>query len=143
MNEISIFGSKCRIEIIIICLLFGFIAGGYMLCGCIRPMDKRYEGMEGLSTPQNYNNDGGNMYSWVKQVNNKDMNSLGGNSNTYSVIEGSKTGAMDNLAMFANTKTSPTCASQISGYGGVYCVTPEQREFINSRGGNRSKCSEV
>ena len=73
MNEISIFGSKCRIEIIIICLLFGFIAGGYMLCGCIRPMDKRYEGMEGLSTPQNYNNDGGNMYSWVKQVNDKDM----------------------------------------------------------------------
>jgi len=36
MNEISIFGKTCRIELIIIALLVGFIAGGYMLCGCMR-----------------------------------------------------------------------------------------------------------
>ena len=40
-----LFGSKCRIEIVIICLLVGFIAGGYMLCGSTRPVISYNEGM--------------------------------------------------------------------------------------------------
>ena len=141
MNEISIFGSKCRIEIVIICLLVGFIAGGYMLCGCIRPpMNNRYEGMTSnpVSAPLNYNSNGGNQYSWLNQENETDKNTLGGNDNTYIPNDSGN----NSLAMFADTKTSPTCTSQISGYGGVYCVTPEQKSVINMRGGNRT-CSEV
>ena len=78
MNEISIFGSKCRIEIVIICLLVGFIAGGYMLCGCIRPMHHQYEGMTSnpVSAPLNYNSDGGNQYSWLNQHHEKDKTTL-------------------------------------------------------------------
>jgi hypothetical protein len=141
MNEISIFGSKCRIEIIIICLLFGFIAGGYMLCGCIRPMYNRYEGMTSnpVSAPLNYNSNGGEQYSWLNQVQETDKNTLGGNDNTYTPNDSGN----NSLAMFANTKTSPTCTGQSSGYGGVYCVTPEQKELINTRGGNRTKSSNV
>jgi hypothetical protein len=139
MNEISIFGSKCRIEIVIICLLVAFIAGGYMLCGCLRPGSQYYEGMTNkpVSTSQDYNNNGGSQYSWVGQQMEEDKNTLGGNNNTYSLVDGDNTDAM---AMFSNTKTSPTCASSLSGYGGMYCVTPEQTTLINQRGGNRTTC---
>ena len=139
MNEISIFGSKCRIEIVIICLLVGFIAGGYMLCGCIRPGRQNFEGMTSnpVSTSQDYNVNGGSQYSWIGQELEHDKNTLGGNDNTYSPVNGEDTSVM---AMFSNTITSPTCASSLSGKGGMYCVSPEQMTLINQRGGNRTTC---
>tara|TARA_B100001758_G_C18416918_1_gene620890 strand:+ start:14620 stop:15039 length:420 start_codon:yes stop_codon:yes gene_type:complete len=137
MNVISIFGSKCRIEIIIICLLVGFIAGGYMLCGCIRPNNRLFEGYTNnpVSAPMSHNPDGGNQYSWVSQQEEEDKTTLGGNDNTYMNNE------TDSMLVFKDTKTSSTCASQISGYGGMYCVTPEQKTIINTRGGNSNKSS--
>ena len=139
MNEISIFGSKCRIEILIISLLVGFIAGGYMLCGCVRPGRSYFEGMSSnpVSTSQDYNNNGGSQYGWVGQELEDDKNTLGGNDNTYSPVNDDDSSLM---AMFSNTKTSPTCASSLSGKGGMFCVTPEQKTFINQRGGNRTTC---
>ena len=138
MNEISIFGSKCRIEIVIICLLFGFIAGGYMLCGCMRPSRGYYEGMSNpVSTSQDYNPDGGSQYSWVNQSAEPDKSTLGGNDNTY-VSANSDNDSL--MSMFNNTKTSPTCASSLSSTGGMLCLTPEQKSFVNQRGGNRTSC---
>ena len=136
MNEITIFGSKCRIEIVIICLLVGFIAGGYMLCGSTRPVISYNEGMTNnpATTPNDYNPTGGSQYSWLEQHQEEDNKTLGGNDNTYTLnnTDDSK------ISMFADTKTSPTCNSSVSGYGGMYCVTPEQKNLICSRGGNRS-----
>ena len=139
MNEISIFGSKCRIEILIISLLVGFIAGGYMLCGCVRPGRSYFEGMTSnpVSTSQDYNVNGGSQYSWVGQELEDDKNTLGGNDNTYSPVNGDDSSLM---AMFSNTKTSPTCASSLSSSGGMLCLTPEQKSFVNQRGGNRTSC---
>tara|TARA_X000001036_G_C20680402_1_gene805724 strand:- start:1781 stop:2224 length:444 start_codon:yes stop_codon:yes gene_type:complete len=146
VNEISIFGSKCRIEIVIICLLVGFIAGGYMLCGCIKPNYNRFEGMENesttydkpISTPMNYNPEGGNLQSWYSQIQETDNSSLGGSNNVY--VTGDDIKSKDILA---NTKTDKECPSDLSGYGGMYCVTKEQKDFINMRGGNRTKASNV
>lgn len=141
MNEISIFGSKCRIEIIIICLLAGFIAGGYMLCGCIRPIHRNYEGMTNnpSTTSNDYNANGGSQYSWLNQELEEENNALGGNDNTYMLINNDDgEDDDDTISMFADTKTSPTCNSSVSGYGGMYCVTPEQKKLICTRGGNRS-----
>ena len=36
MKELKLFGRTCSIELLIIGLVIGFIAGGYMLCGCMR-----------------------------------------------------------------------------------------------------------
>ena len=90
-----------------------------------------------VSTSQDYNNNGGSQYSWVGQESEEDKNTLGGNNNTYSPIDADNSSLM---AMFSNTKTSPTCSSSLSGYGGMYCVTPEQTTYINQRGGNRTTC---
>jgi len=44
----------------------------------------------------------------------------------------------DNLFYFKNNTCSPNCCdSTLACDGGCVCTTPEQRDFINSRGGNR------
>ena len=44
----------------------------------------------------------------------------------------------DNLFYFKNNTVKPECCgATLSSDGGCVCTTPEQRDFINSRGGNR------
>ena len=44
----------------------------------------------------------------------------------------------DNLFMFKNNQCKPECCgASFSCDGGCVCTTPEQRNFINARGGNR------
>jgi hypothetical protein len=45
----------------------------------------------------------------------------------------------DNLFYFKNNQCKPECCgATLSCDGGCVCTTPQQRDFINSRGGNRS-----
>lgn len=45
----------------------------------------------------------------------------------------------DNLFMFKNNQCKPSCCgSSVSCDGGCVCTTPQQRDFINTRGGNRT-----
>ena len=49
-----------------------------------------------------------------------------------------KVGA-DNLFMFKDNQAKPECCgSSFSSDMGCVCTTPEQRDYINARGGNRS-----
>jgi hypothetical protein len=44
----------------------------------------------------------------------------------------------DSLFIFANNQCKPECCgSTLSCDGGCVCTTPKQRDFINTRGGNR------
>ena len=44
----------------------------------------------------------------------------------------------DHLFLYANNRMSPECCpSTLSSDGGCVCTTPQQRDFINTRGGNR------
>jgi len=45
----------------------------------------------------------------------------------------------DNLFMFKDNQVKPECCgSSFSSNGGCLCTTPEQRNYINMRGGNRT-----
>lgn len=45
----------------------------------------------------------------------------------------------DNLFMFKDNQCKPECCgASFSCDGGCVCTTPEQRDFINTRGGNRT-----
>lgn len=45
----------------------------------------------------------------------------------------------DSLFMFKNNQCKPECCgASFSCGGGCVCTTPQQREYINSRGGNRT-----
>ena len=46
---------------------------------------------------------------------------------------------MDNLFMFKDNQCKPECCgASYACDGGCVCTTPDQRKFINSRGGNRT-----
>lgn len=46
----------------------------------------------------------------------------------------------DHLFLYANNRASPDCCpSTLSSDGGCVCTTPQQRDFINTRGGNRTR----
>ena len=46
----------------------------------------------------------------------------------------------DNLFIFKNNQCKPSCCgASVSCSGGCVCTTPEQRELINTRGGNRTR----
>jgi len=46
---------------------------------------------------------------------------------------------MDNLFMFKDNQCKPECCgASYACDGGCVCTTPDQRNFINSRGGNRT-----
>ena len=45
----------------------------------------------------------------------------------------------DNLFMFKNNQCKPECCgASLSCDGGCVCTTPEQRKYLNMRGGNRT-----
>ena len=45
----------------------------------------------------------------------------------------------DSLFMFKDNQSKPECCSaSYSSNGGCICTTPEQRDYINMRGGNRT-----
>ena len=45
----------------------------------------------------------------------------------------------DDLFIFKNNQNKPECCgASFSGGSGCVCTTPEQRDFINMRGGNRT-----
>jgi len=49
----------------------------------------------------------------------------------------------DSLFMFKNNQCKPSCCgSSLSCSGGCVCTTPDQRQFIAGRGGNRTKPAE-
>jgi hypothetical protein len=47
----------------------------------------------------------------------------------------------DHLLIFTNNQCKPECCGSTMSCdgGGCVCTTPDQREFINLRGGNRGK----
>ena len=48
------------------------------------------------------------------------------------------------MFMYANNDQSGNCctSSNVSGPGGCVCITKEQQDYLNSRGGNRANVSE-
>jgi hypothetical protein len=49
----------------------------------------------------------------------------------------------DSLFMFKNNQCKPSCCgSSLSCSGGCVCTTPDQRQYIASRGGNRTRPAE-
>ena len=123
--EFQLFGIKLRLWVVVVCILLGYLIGGMLLCSCSKVSLK--EGMEILSDASV--DSLGSVKAIAEDVNAK------------SVIQGA-TGLTDvdagNLALFADNKQSPECCPSIySGSNGCVCLSDEQANYLNSRGGNR------
>lgn len=143
MIEIKLFGENVRIEIIIICLVIGYIAGAHLLCSCSRLSFR--EGLEMISgSSLNYKMGEGVENSW--ELNGPSLNSpndlykkLEGNQarNPVEYVEGG------GMSIFNDNMFHPKCCpSPYSNSSGCACLSPEQVKYISDRGGNKTFSTE-
>ena len=123
--EFQLFGIKLRLWVVVVSVLLGYLIGGMLLCSCSKVSLK--EGMEILSDAS------------VKSLGS--VKPISEDVDFKSVSKGA-TGLTDvdatNLALFADNKQSPECCpSMYSGSDGCVCLSDEQANYLNSRGGNR------
>lgn len=131
---IKVFGMKLRVECIVISMIIGAILGCHLLCGCATQ-----EGMAEAGAALGYKmSQGVHMDKYEKKVNMAEMNGGGSRlSPSVPLPEGQ-------LFMYANNEFSGKCCdnSNVSGSSGCACITKEQYDYLNSRGGNRTNGAE-
>jgi len=134
--QMKIFGYKCRLEVMIICVILGIFIGVNTMCGCTchkegfvspsRPAQVRDNGMS-IGVPGENTGD----EAWRKHMpNNAEMQ---------------MNNKIQDMSFFSKTDFKPECCSysSYSGGGGCACISSEQTKLIDNRGNNcsGSNCS--
>jgi hypothetical protein len=137
--ELKIFGQSCRLEIIIVCLAIGFVLGGHLLCSCSKVGVQEGMAVMGATLDWSMGDDVTNSWTNKAEQYSKDM----GYSSTQSKWSQYKGTAVPlpegQMFMFADNEFKPECCpSTYSSSTGCACITQEQVNYINQRGGNRS-----
>ena len=129
--KIKLLGSKCRLEVVVICVVLGIIIGSTMLCGC-RCNKHKLENFAVGRNAAEFNvskgmSDGVHTEKWGDSINHYQTQNL-------------KSDNKDQMFMWSNNKYDPKCCSfsSVSGSNGCVCLTQEQNKFLNNRGGNRT-----
>ena len=154
--ELKLFGYEARVEVVVACIIIGMLAGLFMLCDCFQysvlegmtPNDmnkkkangKKVEGFVNLSNNE-LNIDDSYTMGWVKTA--KRYASGMGNKNrlnTYKDNVGTPVPLPEGeLFFFADNKFKPECCpSTYSDSTGCACLSQDQVNYINQRGGNRT-----
>lgn len=136
--EYKLLGLTFRLEIVAICLLIGILIGTSLLCSCKKVSIK--EGLETLGANVDYVMGNDIASSWVNKVNSVDGGSYQNPWNKYNDIKGTPVPLKDGqLNFFADNKfDSSCCPSTYSDSMGCACMSREQVDYLNERGGNRS-----
>jgi hypothetical protein len=158
--ELKLFGYEARLEVVVACIMIGMLAGLFMFCDCFQ-----YSVLEGM-TPNDVNNKkangkkaGDKKEGFVNLSNNElnidDSYTMGwvqtakryasgmGNKNrlnTYKDNVGTPVPLPEGeLFFFADNKFKPECCpSTYSDSMGCACLSQDQVNYINQRGGNRT-----
>ena len=150
--EIKIFGYEVRVEVAIACVIIGMVMGLMMFCDCfqyslIEGMTKKNktsygkrEGFKNLNNNDLHIDDSYTM-GWVQTA--KRYASGMGNKNrlnTYKDNVGTPVPLPEGeLFFFADNKFKPECCpSTYSDSMGCACLSQDQVNYINQRGGNRT-----
>ncbi len=135
--EMKLLGIKFRPMVVALCLLVGIMIGAFALCSCAKVTLKEVkEGFESMGAPTNYSMGKGVKGSY-------------GSSHLPSIaqhLDNNMSGKLPlppgELFFFADNEFKPECCvppfSSVSSADGCACVTKEQVDYINARGGNRS-----
>ncbi len=137
--ELKILGMSCRLEIIIISLIVGAILGCHLLCSCSRIGIQ--EGMAVMGASVDYIMGEDTVNSWTNKANKYAANMGYDNaSSKYSQNKGTPVPLPEGqLYMFADNEFKPECCpSTYSSSSGCACISEEQVNYINERGGNRT-----
>ena len=139
--EFELFGSKMRLEVVLGCVLLGYLIGGMLLCSCSKVSVKEgFAMLQGAEIPSTDDSKDG----WI-QKSKEYQASMGYTAgNMYAGLDGNKGGEVPlpdgQLDFFYANKFDPSCCttSSYSGSTGCPCISPEQMQYLNSRAGNRS-----
>ena len=145
--EMKVFGIRFRVEIVIACLIIGMVIGGQVFCSCLHTETAKKvvkdtakkvvrESMSNMSL-LDYDMSKGVTGSWGKQ---RKVNTISQQLDTH---QGPKVPLPPGqLSFFAQTTFTPECCvtpfSGASNANGCACVTEEQVNYINARGGNNT-----
>ena len=137
--ELKILGFSCRLEIIIISLVVGFLLGSHLLCSCSRI--GLQEGMAIMGTALDYDMGQDSPNSWSNKAN-KYSDEMGYSStqSKWSQYKGTPVPLPEGqMFMFAGNEFKPECCpSTYSSSTGCACISQEQVDYLNQRGGNRT-----
>lgn len=138
--ELNIFGVKIRPIIVLLCGFVGMLIGAFALCSCSKlTLLEVKEGLENIGASYSYNMGDDVQSSFIK-------NNLQNITQKLNTNVGPKLPLpAGELFFFANNEFKPECCvptySSASNSKGCACVTQEQVDYINKRGGNRSSNS--
>ena len=137
--ELKIFGHSCRLEIIIICLVVGFVLGAHLFCSCSRIGAQ--EGMAVMGAALDWTMGQDVATSWTTKAKSY-ANEMGysATQSKWSQYKGTPVPLPEGeMFMFANNEFKPECCpSTYTSSTGCACITQEQVNYINQRGGNRT-----
>jgi hypothetical protein len=137
--NLNIFGFPCRLEVIILSIVIGFILGSHLLCSCSK--FGLQEGMTMIGSSINWTMGEGQHGDWTSKGTNY-AKSMGysHSKSKYSQYNGGEVPLKDDeMLMFNNNEFKPECCpSTYSSSTGCLCISEEQVNFINQRGGNRT-----
>jgi hypothetical protein len=137
--DLKIFGLSCRLEVIIICLVIGFILGAHLLCSCSKIGIQ--EGMAMMGSSLDWEMGEGQPTSWTTKGD-EYAKSMGYSDTTskYAQYQGTPVPLPEGqMFMFADNKFKPECCpSTYTSSTGCACISQEQVNYINQRGGNRT-----
>ena len=155
-TDIIIFGLKLRIELIILAVIIGGITWLHLLGGCTTDMGFGQVGSlireiiqtsksillpkrEGYSDLTYSISEGVHNDKYEQKVGLSEVNVMGGVP-----LKPSAPLPEGQLFMWANNTFDAKCCetSNVSGGNGCACITKEQVDFLNNRGGNRGGCSQ-
>lgn len=138
--ELNILGFKIRPVIVLLCIFVGMMIGAFALCSCSKiTLEQLKEGFEEFGASRSYNMGDDVMGSYSKKNLQNVTQKLNTNTGPKLPLQAGE------LFFFANNEFKPECCvpsfSSISSSDGCACVTQEQVDYINSRGGNRTSNS--
>ena len=153
MYSMKLFGITFRLDIVIIALLIGAITGCFLLGSCCRFSFN--ESIEIFKNAFSVLEEGFVARRPIKghpMTNTDGICSVHGSycadtlSTAQDLSETNETSGAhtSNLFFFADNEFKPECCgSEFSNSQGCACITTEQKNFINQRGGNRSVANSV
>lgn len=142
--EIKLFGQKMRLEIIIISMLIGAFIAVNAFCSCAGGLKEGFAaGSNMVGAALDYSMGNGVSVSWEADSN----DAVSGDSSTwFKHLEANKAGPVPlqegQLFMFGDNKFDGSCCpSTYSNSMGCACLSQEQAQYLNQRGGNRTLTS--
>jgi len=159
--ELTILGLKCRLEIMIACVIVGFIIASFTICNCIKVtpeacasviknstgigkegFQSTYDTINAASVDYSMNQD--SKGSWKEKA-----LDYAGNMGYDTVLasrannKGTIVPLQNTMDFFKNNAFKPECCpSTYTSSAGCACTSISQLNYLNQRGGNRTLSSE-